>query len=303
MALIARLPAFDAAAAAARALEQLLGHDVMLGVEPAIVIAPTPELFPPGATRSVALPFGNGIVGEVTLVASEHFATSMEAATSDASLLTAALPSLVAAADAIEPVIHLQAVPDYAGEISTDTLLTSVTGDFVIVPIMEGDQRVACVVVRIVDDEPAVAPVAPVAPAFTQPAAAFTAPPVAPVAPAAPVAAIPAPSEGPAPVYAANTVATYDFQPLNDGTLGAGAPRPLALLNDVKLQLIAELGRRQMKVRDIVSLEPGSVIELDRAAGSPVDVLVNGVVLAHGEVVVIDEEFGIRVSEIIVGDS
>ena len=68
------------------------------------------------------------------------------------------------------------------------------------------------------------------------------------------------------------------------------------------MEVIAELGRRQMKVRDLAGLEPGSVIELDRAAGSPVDVLVNGALLAHGEVVVIDEEFGIRVSEIIVGD-
>jgi flagellar motor switch protein FliN/FliY len=57
-----------------------------------------------------------------------------------------------------------------------------------------------------------------------------------------------------------------------------------------------------MKVRDLVALAPGSVIELDRAAGSPVDVMVNGALLAHGEVVVIDEEFGIRLSEIVMED-
>ena len=298
MALIARLPASDAAGAAARALEQLLGHDVMLAVEPPVVIAPTVELLPPGATRSVALPFGNGIVGEVTLVVAEHFATSMEAATSDASLLTAALPALVAAADAIEPVIHLQAVPDYAGEISTETLLTSVTGDFAIIPLMEGEQRVACVVVRIVDEQPAAA----AAPAFSQPSATFAPPPLAPPTSASPAGAVALVPAAAAPSYEPNTVATYEFQPLGDGQAAMGPPRPLALVNDVKLQLIAELGRRQMKVKDIVALEPGSVIELDRAAGSPVDVLVNGVVLAHGEVVVIDEEFGIRVSEIVVGD-
>jgi flagellar motor switch protein FliN/FliY len=54
-----------------------------------------------------------------------------------------------------------------------------------------------------------------------------------------------------------------------------------------------------MTVRDLLSLTPGSVVELDRAAGSPVDVLVNGTLIARGEVVVIDEEFGIRISEII----
>jgi flagellar motor switch protein FliN/FliY len=70
----------------------------------------------------------------------------------------------------------------------------------------------------------------------------------------------------------------------------------------VKLQIVAELGRRRMKVRDLVALAPGSVIELDRAAGSPVDVMVNGALLAHGEVVVIDEEFGSRLSEIVMED-
>jgi flagellar motor switch protein FliN/FliY len=52
-------------------------------------------------------------------------------------------------------------------------------------------------------------------------------------------------------------------------------------------------------VRELLELTPGSVIELDRAAGSPVDLLVNGTIIARGEVVVIDEEYGIRVSEII----
>ena len=65
----------------------------------------------------------------------------------------------------------------------------------------------------------------------------------------------------------------------------------------------AELGRRRMTVRDLLALTPGSVIELDRAAGSPVDVLVNGTLIARGEVVVIDEEFGIRIAEIVAAES
>jgi flagellar motor switch protein FliN/FliY len=74
------------------------------------------------------------------------------------------------------------------------------------------------------------------------------------------------------------------------------------LLHDVEMGVTAELGRRRMSVRDLLSLTPGAVIELDRAAGSPVDVLVNGTLIARGEVVVIDEEFGIRISEIVAPD-
>lgn len=77
------------------------------------------------------------------------------------------------------------------------------------------------------------------------------------------------------------------------------AIRPLDLLHDVEMAVTVELGRTRMAVRDLLSLTPGAVIELDRAAGSPVDVLVNGKLIARGEVVVIDDDFGIRISEII----
>ena len=291
MALTARLPAGAAAHAAARALEQLLGHDVMLTLGDPVVAEPSTELLPEGETRSVALPFGSDVVGEVTLITGNQFATSMEAATPDASLVTAALPALQAAADAIEPTIPLQVVLEHAGEITTETLLMGVVGDFVIVPILENDAHVATIVIRVVDDEPYDEPVArPVGP-----------PAVAPDPLRIPSQhALPASYEPvPAPVTGVNK---YQFQSLGDGTGATGPARPLALLNDVQMELIAELGRRQMKVRDLVALEPGSVIELDKTAGSPVDVLVNGALIAHGEVVVIDEEFGIRVSEIVLGD-
>ena len=73
----------------------------------------------------------------------------------------------------------------------------------------------------------------------------------------------------------------------------------MTLLHDVEMGVTAELGRTRMTVRDLLSLTPGAVVELDRAAGSPVDVLVNGTLIARGEVVVIDEEYGIRISEIV----
>jgi flagellar motor switch protein FliN/FliY len=68
---------------------------------------------------------------------------------------------------------------------------------------------------------------------------------------------------------------------------------------DVPLQVTVELGRTRKLIRDILELGPGSVVELDKLAGEPVDVLVNGKLIAKGEVVVIDENFGVRVTEIV----
>jgi flagellar motor switch protein FliN len=85
----------------------------------------------------------------------------------------------------------------------------------------------------------------------------------------------------------------------------AGVPTQRASLNvlyDVEMTLTAELGRTKLPVRQVLELTPGSVLELDRAAGSPADVMVNGRLIARGEVVVIDEEFGIRITEIIRGE-
>ena len=73
----------------------------------------------------------------------------------------------------------------------------------------------------------------------------------------------------------------------------------LDLLMDVPLPVIVELGRTTMLVRDIMSLGPGSVIELEKAAGENVDILVNGRLIARGEVVVIEENFGVRIVEFV----
>ena len=73
----------------------------------------------------------------------------------------------------------------------------------------------------------------------------------------------------------------------------------LDLLGNIEMEVTAELGRARMPVRQLLSLTPGTLVELDKTAGSPVDLLVNGTLIARGEVVVIDEEFGIRISEIV----
>jgi flagellar motor switch protein FliN/FliY len=80
---------------------------------------------------------------------------------------------------------------------------------------------------------------------------------------------------------------------------GAGPRSGLDLLHDVEMEVTAELGRTRMSVRELLSLSPGTVVELDRAAGGAADLLVNGRLIARGEVVVIDENFGIRITEII----
>jgi flagellar motor switch protein FliN/FliY len=71
------------------------------------------------------------------------------------------------------------------------------------------------------------------------------------------------------------------------------------VLADVEMGVTAELGRCHMTIREVLSLTAGAVIDLDRAAGTPVDLLVNGTAIARGEVVVVDEEFGIRITEIL----
>jgi flagellar motor switch protein FliN/FliY len=75
--------------------------------------------------------------------------------------------------------------------------------------------------------------------------------------------------------------------------------RNLDLLLNVSLQVTAELGKCQMNVRDILKLGTGSVVELDRLAGGPVDLLVNNKLVARGEVVAIDDNFGVRITELI----
>ncbi len=114
-----------------------------------------------------------------------------------------------------------------------------------------------------------------------------------------------------APLGAAGPVGS-DFSevlapPLPD--LGPATPSPaahrlvptrdLSLLADIPVEVAVEIGRLRMPLRELLSLEPGAVLELDRAADAPVDVLVNGRLVARGEVVVIDGEFGVRVTDLV----
>jgi flagellar motor switch protein FliN/FliY len=84
------------------------------------------------------------------------------------------------------------------------------------------------------------------------------------------------------------------------GAASAAGRGGLDLLHDVEMEVTAELGRTRMTVRDLLSLSPGAIVELDRTAGSPADLLVNGRLIASGEVVIIDENFGLRITDIVV---
>ncbi|HEY4348130.1 MAG TPA: flagellar motor switch protein FliN [Gaiellaceae bacterium] len=77
----------------------------------------------------------------------------------------------------------------------------------------------------------------------------------------------------------------------------------LSLVFDLPVELAVEIGRTTMTIRETLAIGPGSLIQLNRLAGEPVDLLVNGHRIARGEVVAIDEEFGLRVTEIITPDS
>ena len=85
--------------------------------------------------------------------------------------------------------------------------------------------------------------------------------------------------------------------------LGEGTPESsgadISFLADVSMGVTVELGRTVMSVREVLQLTRGSVVELDRVAGAPVDVLISGSVVARGEVVVIEDQLGVRILEII----
>jgi flagellar motor switch protein FliN len=75
----------------------------------------------------------------------------------------------------------------------------------------------------------------------------------------------------------------------------------LSRLNEVEMTLTVEIGRTRMPIRNVLGLEVGAVVELDRAVGAPADILLNGRLIAHGEVVVVDQEFAVRVTRILDG--
>jgi flagellar motor switch protein FliN/FliY len=90
------------------------------------------------------------------------------------------------------------------------------------------------------------------------------------------------------------------FEELKDDGSKMGSMSPeLEVILDIPVSISMEVGRTSITIRNLLQLNQGSVIELDRLAGEPLDVLVNGTLIAHGEVVVVNEKFGIRMTDVI----
>jgi len=97
-------------------------------------------------------------------------------------------------------------------------------------------------------------------------------------------------------------VKAFEFQDLF-GTQPSNEQASLDLLNDVQLDLKIELGRTQMHLEDVLRLKQGAVVTLDKLAGDPVDIYANGRLIARGEVLVLNDNFCVRVAELIAGDA
>ena len=98
---------------------------------------------------------------------------------------------------------------------------------------------------------------------------------------------------------AAETVAPAAFTNFTPTTTPNGAGNDINMILDIPVQLTVELGRTRIPIKHILQLAQGSVVELDALAGEPMDVLVNGYLIAQGEVVVVNEKFGIRLTDIV----
>jgi len=94
--------------------------------------------------------------------------------------------------------------------------------------------------------------------------------------------------------------AAAEFDNLEDTSSGPAAEEEnLDVILDIPVTISMEIGRTNISIRNLLQLNQGSVVELDRLAGEPMDVLVNGTLVAHGEVVVVNEKFGIRLTDVI----
>ena len=260
----------DAVVACATAVSRALPLAGGLAVDTPLAATLPDDGFLPGAqSRAVTATVEGAVSGSLVLLLSSSLADALENGPLGPQALPAALePALVDVRDALEML---------AG------------GGVQLVAAREVDPRVALVdrgpdaafaAVRLLADDRPQATVALLVSPGTE--SALTAVPDSPHAGAE-----------------AGVNPALQFEPFVPAPRGGGRDRSLELLHDVQMGVTAELGRTRMTVRDLLALTPGAVVELDRAAGSPIDVLVNGTLIARGEVVVIDEEFGIRIVEII----
>jgi len=97
----------------------------------------------------------------------------------------------------------------------------------------------------------------------------------------------------------AEDVQAAELDELTDQPITGEQQRKLDTILDIPVTISMEVGRSLISIRNLLQLNQGSVVELDRVAGEPLDVLVNGTLIAHGEVVVVNDKFGIRLTDVI----
>jgi flagellar motor switch protein FliN/FliY len=214
--------------------------------------------------------FEGAVTGSVAVLVGPDLVDALAASPlGSLDLAAAAQPALDAAAEA------LMARVGAARTVPTDLVLGDLGAPFTVVPLAGAGGGAAL----LVNDE-----------ALESAAAQATA---AAAAAAASVSSVPL---GASAALGAVASAGATFTPT---AFGQPVARGLEILHGVVMDVTVELGRARMSVRELLALAPGTVLQLDRAAGSPADLLVNGRLIARGEVVVVDEDFGLRVTEIV----
>ena len=212
--------------------------------------------------------------GRIAVLVGEELTTALAASPIDGLDLAAVTQPALDAAAAV-----LGVTSRAARTVALDLVVSDLGPDFTVVPLIGAGIAASVLIQDHLLDPPLVPPTAEVT----------TAPAPEPAAPR--VELPPSADRTEMPHPAATTSTAGSVTPL--------PRRGIEMLHGVDMEVTVELGRTRMTVRDLLALTPGAVLELDRAAGSPADLLVNGRLIARGEVVVIDEDFGLRVTEIV----
>lgn len=225
---------------------------------------------------AVIADLGGAISGRVGVLVSEELTAALSSSPMGQLDLAAAVqPALDAAA------VALGGTAQAGRTVALEDVVADMGGDFTAVPLL-GSTILAAVLVP--DSTLEVAAAAPAAAAAS----------------AAGAAPAPAPAPVAAPAVAEHTLPPVPAPPVEGNVRSiATGRRGIEMLHGVEMEVTVELGRTRMAVRELLALTPGAVLALDRAAGSPADLLVNGRLIARGEVVVVDEDFGLRITEIL----
>lgn len=221
-----------------------------------------------------------GLTGRIAILVGSELTGALESSPIEGLDLAAATQPAMDAAAAV-----LGGSAKAARTVDLDLVISDLGADFTVVPLI-GAGIAASVLIQdhlLTDGNPGIDPAPTVDPVVAQHEGSVSDRLTVPVA-ASPEAAAAVPTNS---------------MPATPASVTPLPRRGIEMLHGVDMEVTVELGRTRMTVRDLLALTLGAVLELDRAAGSPADLLVNGRLIARGEVVVVDEDFGLRVTEII----